>query len=221
MFETRANQMTRHIYAIGDIHGCADKLRRLIDQLAIDPKQDQLVFVGDYIDRGPDSFEVVDYLLGLKIIFPNVVFLKGNHEQMLEDYLAGPDKLTFLINGGQATLDSYLRHRPSPQGPVFPLRHQVFFRGLRLFYETENYLFVHAGLKPKVPLAQQHPGDLLWIRSQFIYSDVDFGKQVVFGHTPFPEPLVQANKIGIDTGAVYGHQLTCVKLPDLVFFQSE
>jgi len=221
MFETRANQMTRHIYAIGDIHGCADKLRRLIDQLAIDPKQDQLVFVGDYIDRGPDSFEVVDYLLGLKIIFPNVVFLKGNHEQMLEDYLAGPDKLTFLINGGQATLDSYLRHRPSPQVPVFPLRHQVFFRGLRLFYETENYLFVHAGLKPKVPLAQQHPGDLLWIRSQFIYSDVDFGKQVVFGHTPFPEPLVQANKIGIDTGAVYGHQLTCVKLPDLVFFQSE
>ncbi|MDZ7597969.1 MAG: metallophosphoesterase family protein [Desulfobacterales bacterium] len=221
MFETRANPMARHIYAIGDIHGCADKLRRLIDQLAIDPKQDQLVFVGDYIDRGPDSFEVVDYLLGLKSIFPNVVFLKGNHEQMLEDYLAGPDKLTFLINGGQATLDSYLRHRPSPQGPVFPLRHQVFFRGLRLFYETENYLFVHAGLKPKVPLAQQHPGDLLWIRSQFIYSDVDFGKQVVFGHTPFPEPLVQANKIGIDTGAVYGHQLTCVKLPDLVFFQSE
>jgi len=221
MFETRANPMARHIYAIGDIHGCADKLRRLIDQLAIDPKQDQLVFVGDYIDRGPDSFEVVDYLLGLKIIFPNVVFLKGNHEQMLEDYLAGPDKLTFLINGGQATLDSYLRHRPSPQGPVFPLRHQVFFKGLRLFYETENYLFVHAGLKPKVPLAQQHPGDLLWIRSQFIYSDVDFGKQVVFGHTPFPEPLVQANKIGIDTGAVYGHQLTCVKLPDLVFFQSE
>jgi serine/threonine protein phosphatase 1 len=221
MFETRANPMARHIYAIGDIHGCADKLRRLIDQLAIDPKQDQLVFVGDYIDRGPDSFEVVDYLLGLKSIFPNVVFLKGNHEQMLEDYLAGPDKLTFLINGGQATLDSYLRHRPSPQVPVFPLRHQVFFRGLRLFYETENYLFVHAGLKPKVPLAQQHPGDLLWIRSQFIYSDVDFGKQVVFGHTPFPEPLVQANKIGIDTGAVYGHQLTCVKLPDLVFFQSE
>jgi serine/threonine protein phosphatase 1 len=221
MFETRANPMARHIYAIGDIHGCADKLRRLIDQLAIDPKQDQLVFVGDYIDRGPDSFEVVDYLLGLKSIFPNVVFLKGNHEQMLEDYLAGPDKLTFLINGGQATLDSYLRHRPSPQGPVFPLRHQVFFKGLRLFYETENYLFVHAGLKPKVPLTQQHPGDLLWIRSQFIYSDVDFGKQVVFGHTPFPEPLVQANKIGIDTGAVYGHQLTCVKLPDLVFFQSE
>jgi len=221
MFETRANPMARHIYAIGDIHGCADKLRRLIDQLAIDPKQDQLVFVGDYIDRGPDSFEVVDYLLGLKSIFPNVVFLKGNHEQMLEDYLAGPDKLTFLINGGQATLDSYLRHRPSPQVPVFPLRHQVFFKGLRLFYETENYLFVHAGLKPKVPLAQQHPGDLLWIRSQFIYSDVDFGKQVVFGHTPFPEPLVQANKIGIDTGAVYGHQLTCVKLPDLVFFQSE
>jgi len=221
MFETRANPMARHIYAIGDIHGCADKLRRLIDQLAIDPKQDQLVFVGDYIDRGPDSFEVVDYLLGLKSIFPNVVFLKGNHEQMLEDYLAGPDKLTFLINGGQATLDSYLRHRPSPQGPVFPLRHQVFFKGLRLFYETENYLFVHAGLKPKVPLAQQHPGDLLWIRSQFIYSDFDFGKQVVFGHTPFPEPLVQANKIGIDTGAVYGHQLTCVKLPDLVFFQSE
>lgn len=212
--------MTRHIYAIGDIHGCADKLRRLIDQLDIDPDRDQLVFVGDYIDRGPASFEVVEYVLGLKTTLRDVVFLKGNHEQMLEDYLSGPDKLTFLINGGQATLDSYLRHRPSPQAPVIPPRHQAFFRGLRLFYETENYIFVHAGLKPKVPLDQQDPRDMLWIRSRFIYSEADFGKPVVFGHTPFPEPLVQANKIGIDTGAVYGHQLTCVKLPDLVFFQA-
>lgn len=212
--------MTRHIYAIGDIHGCADKLRRLIDQLDIDPERDQLVFVGDYIDRGPASFEVVEYVLGLKTTLRDVVFLKGNHEQMLEDYLVGPDKLTFLVNGGQATLDSYLRHRRSPQAPVIPPRHQAFFKGLRLFHETENYLFVHAGLKPNVPLDQQEPRDLLWIRSRFIYSDADFGKPVVFGHTPFPEPLVQANKIGIDTGAVYGHQLTCVKLPDLVFFQS-
>jgi serine/threonine protein phosphatase 1 len=212
--------MTRHTYAIGDIHGCADKLRGLIDQLDIDPQRDQLVFVGDYIDRGPASFEVVEYVLGLKTTLQDVVFLKGNHEQMLEDYLAGPDKLTFLINGGQATLDSYLRHRPNPRAPVIPPRHQAFFKGLRLFHETENYIFVHAGLKPRVPLDRQDPRDLLWIRSRFIYSEADFGKPVVFGHTPFPEPLVQANKIGIDTGAVYGHQLTCVKLPDLVFFQS-
>ncbi|MCG6907178.1 MAG: serine/threonine protein phosphatase [Desulfobacteraceae bacterium] len=212
--------MTRHTYAIGDIHGCADKLRGLIDQLDIDPQRDQLVFVGDYIDRGPASFEVVEYLLGLKTTLQDVVFLKGNHEQMLEDYLAGPDKLTFLINGGQATLDSYLRHRQTPRAPVIPPRHQAFFKGLRLFHETENHIFVHAGLKPKVPLDRQDPRDLLWIRSRFIYSEADFGKPVVFGHTPFPEPLVQANKIGIDTGAVYGHQLTCVKLPDLVFFQS-
>ena len=212
--------MTRNIYAIGDIHGCADKLRRLMGQLDIDPERDQLVFVGDYIDRGPSSFEVVDYLLGLKSLFRHLVFLKGNHEQMLEDYLAGPDKLTFLMNGGQATLDSYIRHRQSPDAPIIPQRHQAFFKSLQLFHETENYIFVHAGLKPKVPLVQQDPKDLLWIRSQFIYSTDDFGKPVVFGHTPFPEPLVQANKIGIDTGAVYGHQLTCVKLPDLVFFQS-
>jgi len=212
--------MTRHTYAIGDIHGCADKLRGLVDQLDIDPQRDQLVFVGDYIDRGPASFEVVEYLLGLKTTLQDVVFLKGNHEQMLEDYLAGPDKLTFLINGGQATLDSYLRHRQTPRAPVIPPRHQAFFKGLRLFHETENHIFVHAGLKPKVPLDRQDPRDLLWIRSRFIYSEADFGKPVVFGHTPFPEPLVQANKIGIDTGAVYGHQLTCVKLPDLVFFQS-
>lgn len=212
--------MTRHIYAIGDIHGCADKLRRLIGQLDIDPERDQLVFVGDYIDRGSASFEVVEYVLGLKTTLRDVVFLKGNHEQMLQDYLSGPDKLTFLINGGQATLDSYLRHRQNPRAPVIPPRHQAFFKGLRLFHETENYIFVHAGLKPKVPLDRQDPRDLLWIRSRFIDSDADFGKPVVFGHTPFPEPLVQANKIGIDTGAVYGHQLTCVKLPDLVFFQS-
>jgi serine/threonine protein phosphatase 1 len=162
----------------------------------------------------------VEYVLGLKTTLQDVVFLKGNHEQMLEDYLAGPDKLTFLINGGQATLDSYLRHRQTPRAPVIPPRHQAFFKGLRLFHETENYIFVHAGLKPKVPLDRQDPRDLLWIRSRFIYSEADFGKPVVFGHTPFPEPLVQANKIGIDTGAVYGHQLTCVKLPDLVFFHS-
>ena len=95
--------------------------------------------------------------------------------------------------------------------------HLDFFRSLRLYYETEAYIFVHAGLRPKVPLASQEPEDMLWIRDKFIYSKYDFGKPVVFGHTPLEKPLVEHNKIGIDTGAVYGNALTCVQLPDLVF----
>jgi len=206
------------VYAIGDIHGCFDKLKALMDKVDIDLKSDTLVFIGDYIDRGKYSFEVVEYLIDLKSRFPNTVFLKGNHEEMLEKYLAGFDKLTYLVNGGQQALDSYMRNCSQPDGPQIPRAHLDFFGSLQLYYQTDDYIFVHAGLKSKVPLETQKMDDLLWIRGKFIKSDYNFGKQVVFGHTPLPEPLVQPNKIGIDTGAVYGGKLTCVRLPDLVFF---
>jgi len=206
------------IFAIGDIHGSFDRLQELMQKIPIDFTEDTLVFIGDYIDRGPGSVEVVNYLIDLKKRVPEIIFLKGNHEDMLEKYLDGSDRFTYLLNGGQNTLDSYLSKTNSSNSFPIPPDHMEFFQSLRLYYETEDYIFVHAGLRPKVPLESQEAEDLLWIRDKFIYSRYNFGKPVVFGHTPLEKPLVEPNKIGIDTGAVYGNALTCVQLPSLEFF---
>ncbi len=208
----------QRIYAIGDIHGRFDKLMALLDKIVIDFESDTVVFLGDYIDRGPNSFEVVDYLVKLKKKYPQIIFLKGNHEDMLENYLSGKDRMTYLINGGQQTLDSYLSRPRQPDEPLIPADHLAFYKSLLLYYETDQYIFVHAGLNKHVPLEEQKLEDLLWIRGKFIQTKYDFGKLVVFGHTPLPEPLLQPNKIGIDTGAVYGNKLTCIRLPELVFY---
>jgi serine/threonine protein phosphatase 1 len=206
------------IFAIGDIHGSFDRLQDLMQIIPIDYTKDTLVFIGDYIDRGPGSVEVVGYLLELKRRLPGIVFLKGNHEDMLERYLDGTDRFTYLLNGGQNTLDSYLNKFDRSGSFPIPSDHMKFFRSLRIYYETDAYIFVHAGLRPKIPLTSQKTEDLLWIRDKFIYSKYNFGKPVVFGHTPLEKPLVEPNKIGIDTGAVYGNALTCVQLPELEFF---
>jgi serine/threonine protein phosphatase 1 len=210
----------KKIFAIGDIHGSYAQLQDLMQKIPIDFTNDTLVFIGDYIDRGPGSVEVVDYLIDLKKRVPEIIFLKGNHEDMLLKYLDGTDRFTYLLNGGQNTLDSYLNR--ADQSDSFPISaaHIDFFKSLRLYYETEEYIFVHAGLRPKVPLESQHAEDILWIRDKFINSKYKFGKPVVFGHTPLEKPLVDNNKIGIDTGAVYGNALTCVQLPDIIFFSS-
>lgn len=207
------------IFAIGDIHGCFDKLKELMDKIDIDMENDRLLFIGDYIDRGSQSFEVVEYLIDLKERYPKTVFLRGNHEDMLEKYLQGPDKYTYLVNGGQQTLENYLQHNREG-APAIPRKHLDFFSSLRLYYETELFIFVHAGMRKKILIENQDAEDLLWIRGPFIKTDYNFGRRVVFGHTPFPEPLVMPNKIGIDTGAVYGNKLTCVKLPELQFFSA-
>ena len=206
------------IFVIGDIHGCFDKLCALMNKIPINFNQDQLIFIGDYIDRGSGSLEVVDYLIDLKKRVPGIIFLKGNHEDMLENYLDGSDRFTYLLNGGQRTLDEYLSRTKNPGKYPVPPEHLEFFNSLHLYYQTDDYLFVHAGLRKKVPLESQEKVDLLWIRDEFISTDFDFGKRVIFGHTPFKEPLVQANKIGIDTGAVYGNRLTCVQLPEIKFY---
>ena len=208
------------IFAVGDIHGCYDKLRRLLDKIPIDFAQDTLLFIGDYIDRGPNSFDVVEHLVKLKRQFPATVFLKGNHEDMFENYLDGSDRFTYLMNGGQLTLDSYLNQPGRPSDFPIPRGHRDFFQSLSVYFETDQYIFAHAGLRDGVPLHAQQEVDLLWIREKFIYSSYDFGKRVVFGHTPFQQPLLQANKIGIDTGAVYGNRLTCVQLPEIIFFSA-
>jgi len=208
--------MAADIYAIGDIHGNLDLLQRLLEKIQPDLARDQLVFMGDYIDRGPNPKGVVDYVLGFKrLVNPQeVICLKGNHEAMFLNFLQGRDLELFLFNGGISTLRDYWGEDwDQVEQLVLPLEHRKFFEELRLYYETPDYLFVHGGLKPGVPPAKQDEEDLLWIRGDFIASMEDFGKKVIFGHTPFQQPLVMPNKIGIDTGAAYGNRLTCLKLP--------
>jgi serine/threonine protein phosphatase 1 len=214
--------MTRRIFAIGDIHGCNDKLNQLLERIKPDPLADTLVFIGDYLDRGPDPGEVIDTLLDLKKTFPNVICLQGNHEAMfLNYYLEGKDKELYFANGGGITLFSYgITIDGARMGRGIPEEHLCFLASLPLYYETEEYLFVHAGLRPGILLSRQSPEDLLWIRDEFIDSDCDFGKTVVFGHTALCEPLIEKNKIGIDTGAVYGGCLTCIELPSRKIVQA-
>jgi len=213
--------MSADIYAIGDIHGHLDSLKRLMEKIQPDLEKDQLVFIGDYIDRGPHSRGVVDYTLRLKNAAPpgKVICLKGNHEAMFLNFLKGNDIALFLFNGGLSTIKDYWGDNwDKIKALVLPPDHEAFFRELKLYYETPDYIFVHGGLKPGVPLEAQDEEDLLWIRGEFITAMDDFGRKVVFGHTPFRQPLVLPNKIGIDTGAVYGNVLTCLKLPQEQFF---
>jgi Calcineurin-like phosphoesterase len=210
------------ILAVGDIHGSYDKLIRLMEKVELDPEKDVLIFLGDYIDRGNQSKEVVNYLIQLKEQFRSAVFLLGNHEQMLLDYLRGDQNSPFLINGGQKTLDSYFgKGRRPPHlapDPIFPSEHLDFFKSLVPYYELEDYIFVHAGLREGIPLEKQDLFDLLWIREDFYFSKFSFGKTIVFGHTPFPQPFKLNQKIGIDTGAGFGYKLTCVELPIMKFY---
>jgi serine/threonine protein phosphatase 1 len=210
------------IFAIGDIHGCFDKLQRLILEIKADPVKDTLVFIGDYIDRADGGRDVVDYILKLRKTFQNVICLRGNHESMLLRFLDGVEDDIYLANGGFATLKAYgiLRSdAPKVRKKKIPPDHLKFFKTLLPYYETDQFIFVHAGLIPGRALNEQSLFDMQWIRQTFIDSDDDFGKRVVFGHTHFSEPLVEDNKIGIDTGAVYGGRLTCVELPALKFYQ--
>lgn len=218
----RDSEMTGRILAIGDIHGCSDRLSLLLDRIRIDPLVDTPIFLGDYLDRGPDARGVIDTLLDLKKTCPNLICLQGNHESMfLNYYLRGQDEELFLCNSGRTTLDSYgLTLADARAGVGFPERHLDFLASLPLSHETDEYFFVHAGLRPGIPIARQHPEDLLWIRHEFIDSRWDFGKTIVFGHTPLSKPLIKRNRIGIDTGAVYGGALTCIELPSRTIHQA-
>lgn len=190
------------LLAVGDIHGCLEQLRTLMARVAPTPN-DQVVFLGDYVDRGPDSRGVLDFLCDFARRFPRSVFLKGNHEAMFLDFLHGRDRLSFLANGGQATLDSY-------GGAEIPDDHLRFLDNLQLYHETPAFIFVHAGMRPGLPPSQQSEEDLLWIRNEFLNSGYSWGKTLVFGHTPQKNgPLLLKERMGLDTGAVYGRTLTC------------
>jgi serine/threonine protein phosphatase 1 len=208
-------------FVVGDIHGCLEMLRRLIDKIEWNPSNDRLIFIGDYIDRGEDAKGVVDFVLSLKEDSSLVECLIGNHEYMFLDYLSGVNTQSFLLNGGLSTLRSYKELRQSKDGPPIPPTHLDFFSSLLAMVEVEQYYIVHAGFRPNVRVEDQDLIDMVWIRDEFIYSDYDFGKVVIFGHTPFNRPLIIKNKIGIDTGAVYGNCLTCLELPEKRFHSVE
>lgn len=205
------------IYIIGDIHGCLEMLERLLDKIDWNPTNDRLIFLGDYIDRGKNSKGVIDLLLEISKSSSLVQFLIGNHENIFLEYLNTGRIMGFILNGGDATLESYRTAESSGGGVDIPPEHVAFLRSLEHWIELDDYYVVHAGFRPGVDLERQSFEDLIWIRNAFIFSDYDFGKKVIFGHTPFSKPLLMENKIGLDTGAVYGNKLTCLELPALKF----
>jgi serine/threonine protein phosphatase 1 len=224
----RAPEGTR-VYAIGDIHGRADLLRdmhQLIheDAYARQCPRNVVVYLGDYVDRGPDSAEVIDILLDEKLPGFESVHLAGNHEdtviRFLSDITVAP---LWLEYGGSATLYSYGVKPPNmtetdlvrAQAELLerlPERHLRFMRDLGLCHVEGDWFFVHAGVKPGIPLEAQQRQDMLWIRGEFLGCDADFGKIIVHGHTVSAAPDVRRNRIGIDTGAFMTGCLTCLVL---------
>ena len=223
------------IYAVGDIHGECEKLEELLACLPL-KEGDSLVFLGDYVDRGPDPRGVIETLIALRAK-RRCTFLLGNHESMFLDYLGWTDPRhqgaeLFLDNGGQRTLESYgLDARASRRGagPRLPGDHEEFLLGLPLFYREDSYLFIHAGLGEcrrtssdlEASLLAARTDDLLWNRT---LGDArhEFGMTVVYGHTSQEDFGVRWNlpySVGIDTGAVYGGPLTALRLPDHEIFQ--
>jgi serine/threonine protein phosphatase 1 len=212
------------IYAIGDVHGCLDRLVALHEAIAEDigarpAEHTTLVHLGDYIDRGSDSAQVVDWLIsGPPVPADKIVNLMGNHELMMLSAVAGLDREAsglWLANGGADSLLSWGISRNVPPGEWatrIPRQHLIFLRDLAISHRIGPYLFVHAGVMPGVPLEQQSRQDMLWIREPFLSSRDNHGAVIVHGHTPKREPVVQPNRIAIDTGAVLGGDLTCVVL---------
>jgi serine/threonine protein phosphatase 1 len=213
----------RRVYAIGDVHGCADRLFALHDAIAEDLARRPvdaplLLHIGDYIDRGPDSAAVIARLAaGPPLAGVATVNLLGNHEQTMIDALSG-DRAAgtdWLYQGGRTALQSWGVDPDSARetwAAGVPAAHLAFVRGLRLSHQEGGYLFVHAGIRPGVPLDAQSREDLLRIRQPFLFTDADFGAVIVHGHTPVKAPVVRHNRIAIDTGAVFDGALTCAVL---------
>lgn len=219
------------IYAVGDIHGRADlledALKRIDTDLANNPTSVSVeVFLGDYIDRGPESRRVLDQLVARKRTH-QTVFLKGNHETFLMDFIVDPTILgAWERLGGLQTLMSY-GVVPSINSDRFsqvrlaadldrtlPESHRVFLAALKSSFTCGDFFFVHAGVRPGIPLAKQKEEDLLWIRDDFLVCEDDFSKIIVHGHTPVRQPDIRPNRINIDTGAYVTGQLTCLRLED-------
>jgi serine/threonine protein phosphatase 1 len=217
------------IYAVGDIHGRADLLERMLNRIDADLESNPVgipiqVFLGDYIDRGPASREVLDRLVARDRL-PRSVFLKGNHEAFLTNFLGNPPILEdWQRYGGLETLMSYgviptINANAAKQAQLaaaldqaLPESHRRFIDNLKPSFTCGDFFFVHAGVRPGVPLTKQREEDLLWIRQDFLLYEEDFSKIIVHGHTPVPQPDIRPNRINIDTGAFATGQLTCLVL---------
>lgn len=223
----------RLIYAIGDVHGRRDLLQTIVRKVAVDAIasgatiQPLLVFLGDYVDRGPESAGVASYILALRAMGGfDVRCIKGNHEQtllkFLEDAAIGP---VWMEHGGGATLSSYGVTAPARRSDkdaweatriafqrALPDDHLEFYRDLPLSLTVGDYFFVHAGVRPGVALAKQTEQDLLWSRAEFLAEKKPFEKIIVHGHTPVETPYLGPTRIAVDTGAYATGMLTAVRL---------
>lgn len=223
----------RLIYAIGDVHGRLDVLEPLVQSLAEDALSQRpterplLIFLGDYVDRGPASAGVIDKILALKASRGfEVRALKGNHEEALLQFLDDPNfGSTWAQHGGIATIASYGVQPPSTRtdpdawraardafAEALPPEHLSFLRSLELMITVGEYAFVHAGVRPGVSFADQAERDMLWIRGEFLHSQGPFEKVIVHGHTPMEEPQITRHRLGIDTGVYATGVLTAVRL---------
>lgn len=220
------------LYAIGDIHGHLDKLRGAHDLVEADRAREgtgtaRLVHVGDLVDRGPDSAGVVGYLADLMRGDPRVVVLKGNHDSMFEEFLRtrpsrwGDSRYLHANIGGRATLCSYglpaagsARALHDRAAEAVPADHRAFLDALPLSHSEGGCLFVHAGIRPGVPLAWQTAADLMWIRDAFLHDTRDHGSLVVHGHTPVASVEHHGNRLAIDTGAGWDGPVSAVAIEE-------
>ena len=220
-------EIPARLYAIGDIHGRRPELEVLLGHLTQVEKlsnDDVVVFIGDYVDRGQESKEVVSLLVEFSKRHPQTIFLRGNHEDMLLGFLGleGHEGNVYLVNGGAVTLASYgvpnqgsaAELREALQ-KAMPPEHLAFYRNLEGYVIAGDYIFAHAGMNPLRDMRMQIAADLFWIREEFIHNIHYFRRTVVFGHTPYEEVLFHLPyKIGIDTGLVYGNLLTCIEVQE-------
>lgn len=231
-FEKRARAPSGiRIYAIGDIHGCADLLERAFTAIDNDIAEHHAervihVFLGDYVDRGPDTKRTLDLLID-RSQNHEAVFVRGNHEQLMLDFLDRPSVLPeWWSMGGAPTLLSYglspgSKCRPGEEFSLrdalveaMPQSHRAFLSSLRSAYSCGDFFFTHAGARPGVALELQREDDLMWIREPFLSSQQDFGKMIVHGHTPVREPEMRHNRINIDTGAYATGCLSILSIKD-------
>jgi serine/threonine protein phosphatase 1 len=215
------------IYVVGDIHGRADALKDVLARIDRDLAARRVtrtvqVFLGDYVDRGPASSEVLDRLIE-RGTNHEILLLKGNHEAFFLDFFDNPAMLgVWRQNGGLPTLTSYglkptLNPSPAEQqelakefARVVPAAHRKLLAELPLSFRCGDYFFVHAGVRPGVALKDQKEEDLLWIREEFLFHERDFEKIIVHGHTPMPEPEIRSNRINLDIGAYATGKLACM-----------
>jgi serine/threonine protein phosphatase 1 len=219
------------IYAIGDIHGRADLLAAMGARIDRDAETETLndvteIYLGDYIDRGPASAEVVDWLIRRQES-RNAIFLRGNHESLLETFLAEESSFQEWRDlGGAETLLSYgvdpgLLTDPIDDAEIrkefasrFPSRHRRFLDELATTVDLGAYFFVHAGIRPRVSLEEQAERDCLWIREEFLEHEAMFERIIVHGHSPMPSAQFLTNRINIDTAAYATSRLSCLKISD-------